>query len=119
MPKYVYNFTEGNRDQKDLLGGKGANLAEMTNMGIPGPPGFTVTTEACKHYLHHGAAPDELDEQVTVALKQIEERTGKGFGDPSNPLLSRRPVRLVRSDATCRTPVAASAAPGNGREPRV
>jgi pyruvate,orthophosphate dikinase len=87
MPKYVYDFTEGNKDQKDLLGGKGANLAEMTNMGIPVPPGFTVTTEACKYYLHHGSAPDELDEQVTIALKQIEEKTGKGFGDPSNPLL--------------------------------
>jgi pyruvate,orthophosphate dikinase len=87
MPKYVYDFTEGNKDQKDLLGGKGANLAEMTNMGIPVPPGFTVTTEACKYYLHHGSAPDELDEQVTIALKQIEEKTGKGFGDPTNPLL--------------------------------
>ncbi len=87
MPKYVYDFTEGNKDQKDLLGGKGANLAEMTNMGIPVPPGFTVTTEACKYYLHHGSAPDELDDQVTVALEQVEKKTGKGFGDPANPLL--------------------------------
>jgi pyruvate,orthophosphate dikinase len=87
MPKYVYDFTEGNKDQKDLLGGKGANLAEMTNMGIPVPPGFTVTTDACKYYLHHGSVPDELAEQVTAALVQIEQNTGKGFGDPANPLL--------------------------------
>ena len=87
MPKYVYDFTEGNKDQKDLLGGKGANLAEMTNMDIPVPPGFTVTTEACKHYLHDGESPTELDEQVTAALKAVEEKTGKGFGDPANPLL--------------------------------
>ena len=87
MPKYVYDFTEGNKDQKDLLGGKGANLAEMTNMGIPVPPGFTVTTDACKHYLHHGSVPDELADQVTTALEQIEKNTGKGFGDPANPLL--------------------------------
>jgi pyruvate,orthophosphate dikinase len=87
MPKYVYDFTEGNKDQKDLLGGKGANLAEMTNMGIPVPPGFTVTTDACKYYLHHGGVPDELSEQVTAALAQVEQKTGKGFGDPANPLL--------------------------------
>jgi pyruvate,orthophosphate dikinase len=87
MPKYVYDFTEGNKDQKDLLGGKGANLAEMTNMGLPVPPGFTVTTEACKYYLHHGESPSELADQVTKAVVTVEERTGKGFGDPSNPLL--------------------------------
>jgi pyruvate, orthophosphate dikinase len=87
MPKYVYDFTEGNKDQKDLLGGKGANLAEMTNMGIPVPPGFTVTTDACKYYLHHGGAPDELDDQVTAAIEKVERDTGKGFGDPANPLL--------------------------------
>ncbi len=87
MPKYVYDFTEGNKDQKDLLGGKGANLAEMTNMGLPVPPGFTVTTEACKYYLHHGASPAELAEEVTKALATVEQRTGKGFGDPADPLL--------------------------------
>ena len=87
MSKYVYDFTEGNQTQKDLLGGKGANLAEMTNMGIPVPPGFTVTTEACKYYLKHGRAPDELGAQVGASLVMTEERTGKGFGDPTNPLL--------------------------------
>ncbi len=61
MPKYVYDFTEGNKDLKDLLGGKGANLAEMTNLGLPVPPGFTITTEACRHYLEHGTMPPGLD----------------------------------------------------------
>jgi pyruvate,orthophosphate dikinase len=87
MAKYVYDFTEGNKDQKDLLGGKGANLAEMTNMGIPVPFGFTVTTDACKYYLAHGRVPDELDAQVSAAIAKTEDRTGKGFGDPANPLL--------------------------------
>ena len=87
MSKYVYDFTEGDQTQKDLLGGKGANLAEMTNMGIPVPPGFTVTTEACKFYLKHGRVPDELGAQVGASLVTTEERTGKGFGDPKNPLL--------------------------------
>ena len=57
MPKYVYDFSEGNKDLKDLLGGKGANLAEMTNLGLPVPPGFTITTEACRHYLSSGGEP--------------------------------------------------------------
>jgi pyruvate, orthophosphate dikinase len=83
----VYHFAQGNKDQKDLLGGKGANLAEMTNMGLPVPPGFTVTTEACKYYLHHGNVPEELSEQVSAALTKIEDDTGKGFGDPDRPLL--------------------------------
>ena len=61
MPKFVYDFTEGNKDLKDLLGGKGANLAEMTNLGLPVPPGFTITTDACRHYLRHGSTPDGLD----------------------------------------------------------
>ena len=60
MPKYVYDFAEGNKDLKDLLGGKGANLAEMTNLGLPVPPGFTITTEACKEYLTSGREPAEL-----------------------------------------------------------
>ena len=87
MSTYVFDFIEGNKDQKDLLGGKGANLAEMTNMGLPVPPGFTVTTEACTYYLHHGTVPDELHGQVTAALHRVEQQTGKGFGDPANPLL--------------------------------
>ena len=60
MPKYVYDFAEGNKDLKDLLGGKGANLAEMTNLGLPVPPGFTITTEACRAYLDDGDEPAEL-----------------------------------------------------------
>ena len=87
MSKYVYMFSEGNQTMKDLLGGKGANLGEMTNMGIPVPPGFTVTTEACQYYLKHGRVPDELSAQVGAAIANTEELTGKGFGDPKNPLL--------------------------------
>ena len=60
MPKFVYYFTEGNKDLKDLLGGEGANLAEMTNLGLPVPPGFTITTDACWHYLRHGSTPNGL-----------------------------------------------------------
>ena len=86
--KYVYLFHEGNRDQKDLLGGKGANLAEMTNLGLPVPPGFTVTTEACNAYIAAGLAlPDGLMDEVRASLAKIEEATGKRFGDPKRPLL--------------------------------
>jgi pyruvate,orthophosphate dikinase len=80
-------FAEGNKDMKDLLGGKGANLAEMVNLGIPVPPGFVVTTEACQYYLRHGRVPDELAAQISAALAQTEELSGKNFGDPKNPLL--------------------------------
>ena len=87
-PKYVYLFPEGDKDQKDLLGGKGANLAEMTNLGLPVPPGFTITTEACNAFIAAGnSLPDGLLEQVQTALKQVEDETGKKFGDPKNPLL--------------------------------
>jgi pyruvate,orthophosphate dikinase len=87
VPKFVYDFTEGNRDQKDLLGGKGANLAEMTNLGLPVPPGFTITTEACKAYLATGAAPTELSEQVTEKLAWLEGQFGKKLGQADDPLL--------------------------------
>ena len=87
MPKFVYDFTEGNRDQKDLLGGKGANLAEMTNLGLPVPPGFTITTEACKAYLATGSAPSELSEQVTEKLAWLEAQFGKKLGQADDPLL--------------------------------
>jgi pyruvate,orthophosphate dikinase len=87
VPKYVYAFAEGNKDLKDLLGGKGANLAEMTKIGLPVPPGFTITTEACKVYLNTGSEPPELAEQVTEQLARLEEAMGKGLGDPDNPLL--------------------------------
>ncbi|MCH7578911.1 MAG: pyruvate, phosphate dikinase, partial [Chloroflexi bacterium] len=87
-PKYVYRFPEGDKDQKDLLGGKGANLAEMTNLGLPVPPGFTITTEACNDYIQAGnSLPEGLLNEVRSALRQVEEETGKGFGDANNPLL--------------------------------
>ncbi|VEI13638.1 pyruvate, phosphate dikinase [Trueperella bialowiezensis] len=87
MTKYVYDFTEGDKDQKDLLGGKGANLAEMTKLGLPVPPGFTITTEACRTYLREGKEPEELSVQVTKAIRQVEEVMGKNLGDPEDPLL--------------------------------
>ncbi|MGQ0464303.1 MAG: pyruvate, phosphate dikinase [Sporichthyaceae bacterium] len=87
MPKFVYDFTEGNRDQKDLLGGKGANLAEMTNLGLPVPPGFTITTESCKAYLATGSAPAELSAQVTEKLAWLEGQFGKALGQADDPLL--------------------------------
>ena len=87
MPKYVYEFTEGGKDEKDLLGGKGANLAEMTRLGLPVPPGFTVTTEACRRYLADGAVPPELRVQVTRALRALEDKVERMLGDPEDPLL--------------------------------
>ncbi len=87
MTKYVYDFTEGDKDRKDLLGGKGANLAEMTKLGLPVPPGFTITTEACREYLAHGSAPGELRVQVTMALRQLEDNLGRRLGDRHDPLL--------------------------------
>ncbi|QPK94206.1 pyruvate, phosphate dikinase [Actinomyces sp. zg-332] len=87
MTKYVYDFSEGNKDLKDLLGGKGANLAEMTNLGIPVPPGFTITTHACRQFLKNNKSPQELDIQVTTHLRKLEERLGKYLGAENNPLL--------------------------------
>ncbi|MCW7943533.1 pyruvate phosphate dikinase [Streptomyces hygroscopicus] len=85
--KFVYDFTEGNKDLKDLLGGKGANLAEMTNLGLPVPPGFTITTEACKVYLDSGEEPAALRDEVSAHLAALEERMGKKLGQADNPLL--------------------------------
>ncbi len=86
--KYVYLFRQGNKDQKDLLGGKGANLAEMTNLGLPVPPGFTITTEACTAYVQGGnKLPDGLLDDVRAALRHVEEDAAKRFGDPKRPLL--------------------------------
>ena len=85
--KFAYDFTEGNRDLKDLLGGKGANLAEMTNLGLPVPGGFTITTEACRAYLAEGAEPVGLRAEVTAHLVALEARMGKRLGDPDDPLL--------------------------------
>src|SRR5689334_7276941 len=87
LTKYVYDFTEGDKDQKDLLGGKGANLAEMTNLGLPVPPGFTITTEACRAYLSEAGLPDGLAEEVTAHLAALEEKIGRKLGDPADPLL--------------------------------
>ena len=87
MPKLVYDFTEGNKDLKDLLGGKGANLAEMTNIGLPVPPGFTITTEACRYYLQRGSTPEGLDEEIQAHLEKLESAMGRRLGDPADPLL--------------------------------
>ena len=87
MTKYVFDFTEGDKDQKDLLGGKGANLAEMTKLGLPVPPGFTITTEACREYLSQGSEPGDLRVQVTMALRQLEDNIGRRLGDRHDPLL--------------------------------
>jgi pyruvate, orthophosphate dikinase len=84
---YVFDFSQGSKDQKDLLGGKGANLAEMTNMGLPVPPGFTITTEACRYYLDHGREPDGLTDEVGSHLGDLQEKTGRRLGDPEDPLL--------------------------------
>jgi pyruvate,orthophosphate dikinase len=84
---YVYDFSQGSKDQKDLLGGKGANLAEMTNLGLPVPPGFTITTEACRAYLEQGREPDELQAQVAEHLEALEKTMGKRLGAPDDPLL--------------------------------
>ncbi|HUV05131.1 MAG TPA: pyruvate, phosphate dikinase [Armatimonadota bacterium] len=85
--KRVYLFREGNAAMRDLLGGKGANLCEMTNIGLPVPPGFVITTEACNEYTKLGRLPDGLWEDVLAALADLERDMAKKFGDPSNPLL--------------------------------
>jgi len=87
MVKYVYDFSEGDKSMKDLLGGKGANLAEMTKLGLPVPPGFTITTEACRAYLKESTVPESLATEVTRALRGVEDQMGRHLGDPSDPLL--------------------------------
>jgi pyruvate,orthophosphate dikinase len=87
MPKYVYRFDEGDKDQRDLLGGKGANLAEMTRIGLPVPPGFTITTEACRAYMRERRVPPGLRVEVTTALRQVEDALGRRLGAPHDPLL--------------------------------
>src|SRR5687767_6599709 len=103
MEKSVYFFgagkAEGNQGMKNLLGGKGANLAEMTNLGLPVPPGFTITTDACRYYLEHGGTPAELDAQVSEHLTALEKAMGKTLGDPADPLLVS-----VRSGAAASMP---------------
>ncbi len=87
MSTFVFDFTRGNKDQSDLLGGKGANLAEMTHLGLPVPPGFTITTEACRVYLEQGHQPPELEAEVTQHLEALEQAMGRRLGDPTDPLL--------------------------------
>ena len=86
--KWVYLFSEGNANMRNLLGGKGANLAEMTNLGLPVPQGFTITTEACTQYYEDGKKiNDEIQAQIMEYIVKMEEITGKKFGDKENPLL--------------------------------
>ena len=86
MVTYVYDFAQGNKDEKDLLGGKGANLAEMTNLGLPVPPGFTISTEACRAYLAEGREPDGLADEISAHLE-----VARG-GDGPQPRRARRPA---------------------------
>jgi pyruvate,orthophosphate dikinase len=88
MPKFVYLFSEGNADMRNLLGGKGANLAEMSNLGLPVPPGFTITTEACTKYYQDGKKlSDDLVKEIFTYLDTLQKQVNKRFGDPKNPLL--------------------------------
>jgi len=92
MTQWIYEFgdgkAEGSADMRDLLGGKGANLAEMSSLGLPVPPGFTITTEVCTHFTEHGNAyPDDIESGVTKALAKIEKTLGRTFGSPDKPLL--------------------------------
>ncbi|MBR4555506.1 MAG: pyruvate, phosphate dikinase [Ruminococcus sp.] len=87
MAKYCYLFSEGNANMRELLGGKGANLAEMTNIGLPVPQGFTITTEACTQYYEDGGISDEIMAEINEYIVKMEEITGKKFGDKENPLL--------------------------------
>ncbi len=87
MKRYVFDFEQGNKEKKDLLGGKGANLAEMTNLGLPVPPGFTITTAACREFMRTGKLPSGLMDEVGLHLNRLEKKMGRGLGDPSNPLL--------------------------------
>src|SRR6266542_4440733 len=97
--KFVYDFAEGNKDLKDLLGGKGANLAEMTNLGLTVPAGFTITTRACQRYLAAGARPEGLDDEIAEHLAALESTMGRRLGDPADPLLVS-----VRSGAAASMP---------------
>src|SRR5580700_7169305 len=92
MKNYVYSFGNGKADgdgkMKDILGGKGAGLAEMSRAGVPVPPGFTISTEVCNIYFEHGKqVPGEINNQILHALGQLEAQIGKKLGDPENPLL--------------------------------
>ena len=97
--KWVYEFNEGDKSMRNLLGGKGANLAEMTSIGLPVPPGFTITTEVCVYYSANASYPDGVDEEVAAALAALEAKMGKKFGDSADPLLV-----CVRSGARASMP---------------
>ena len=84
---YVYDFDDRSGTGRELLGGKGAGLAEMTQLRVPVPAGFTITTDACRAYLAAGDLPDGLEEEIQEHVRRLEERTGKRFGDPHDPLL--------------------------------
>src|SRR6185437_5563375 len=87
MTRYVFDFDEPADGGRDLLGGKGIGLAEMTQLGIPVPAGFTITTEACRAYMRSGGTVEGLEDEVAEHIGRLEERTGKRFGDPEDPLL--------------------------------
>ncbi|MGZ8771423.1 MAG: PEP/pyruvate-binding domain-containing protein, partial [Aeromicrobium sp.] len=87
MPRYVFDFSEGDASQKDLLGGKGANLAEMTNIGLPVPPGFTITTDACRAFLERGALGADFDAEIDEHLAGLEKAMGRTLGQAEDPLL--------------------------------
>src|SRR5881394_3512200 len=87
MTRYVYDFDEPSGGGRELLGGKGIGLAEMTLMGLPVPAGFTITTDACRGYMQAGDLPDDLDAEVAQHVRNLEQKTGKRFGDPADPLL--------------------------------
>jgi len=99
VPKLVYDFAEGNKDMKELLGGKGANLAEMTNLGLPVPPGFTITTDACRAYLKTGSVPPELADEIDHYVDVLQHKMGKKLGQADDPLLVS-----VRSGAAASMP---------------
>src|SRR5256886_13714074 len=87
MTRYIYGFDEPSEGGRDLLGGKGIGLAEMTQLGVPVPAGFTITTDACRAYMASGGEVEGLDEEIGDYLARLEERTGRRFGDPEDPLL--------------------------------
>src|SRR5882672_834685 len=87
VTRYVYAFDERSDGGRQLLGGKGIGLAEMTQLGVPVPAGFTITTDACRAYMREGGLPDGLDGEIDEHIARLEERTGKRFGDTGDPLL--------------------------------
>src|SRR5436305_7886619 len=87
VARFVYDFDEPTEGGRDLLGGKGIGLAEMTQLGVPVPAGFTITTDACRAYLREGGLPQGLEDEVAASIGRLEEKSGKRFGDASDPLL--------------------------------